>query len=82
MSPSYRMSPRDASKPPYSGEPDMVPLTHYDTLFPRCAVERQLRNDGLCIVQRRPSVFTVNALMCLGKKCTSPAVMAGPGSAQ
>ena len=62
MSPSYRMSPRERVEAALlGGQPDMVPLTHYDTLFPRCAVERQLRNDGLCIVQRRPSVFTVDS---------------------
>ncbi|MDQ1301821.1 MAG: hypothetical protein QG637_1743 [Chloroflexota bacterium] len=62
MTPPDRMSPRERVEAAlFGGEPDMVPFTHYDTLFPRCAVERQLRNDGLCIVQRRPSVFTVDS---------------------
>jgi hypothetical protein len=62
MSSRNRISPRERVEAALlGGQPDMVPFTHYDTLFPRCAVERQLRNDGLCIVQRRPSVFTVDS---------------------
>jgi len=30
--------------------PDKTPLTMYKGMVPQCAVERQLRNDGLCIV--------------------------------
>lgn len=32
--------------------PDKVPLTMYECMIPQCTVERQLRNDGLCIVYR------------------------------
>ena len=32
--------------------PDKVPLTIYEGKIPQCAVERRLRNEGLCIVNR------------------------------
>jgi hypothetical protein len=35
------------------GKPDHVPFTVYEYKLPQCAVERQLRNDGLCIMNRR-----------------------------
>ncbi|HUT33758.1 MAG TPA: hypothetical protein VNE39_09775 [Planctomycetota bacterium] len=45
--------------------PDKTPLTMYQGMVPQCVVERQLRNDGLCIVHRcgvvnttRPNVTT------------------------
>jgi len=45
--------------------PDKTPLTMYQNMVPQCAVERQLRNDGLCIVRgcgvvttTRPNVAT------------------------
>ena len=34
---------------------DKVPFTMYDNKIPQCAVERRLRNEGLCIVSRRIS---------------------------
>ncbi|NUP99798.1 MAG: hypothetical protein HUU35_08080 [Armatimonadetes bacterium] len=34
---------------------DHVPFTVYERKLPTCATERQLRNDGLCIVDRRIS---------------------------
>lgn len=34
------------------GTPDHVPFTVYEYKIPQCAVERQLRNDGLCIMNR------------------------------
>jgi hypothetical protein len=37
----------------------MVPFTVYESHLPTCAAERRLRNDGVCIVQRHPSVYTV-----------------------
>ncbi len=36
---------------------DHVPFTVYECMIPQCAVERQLRNEGLCIVQRSPGVI-------------------------
>lgn len=32
--------------------PDKIPVTVYESKIPQCTVERQLRNKGLCIVQR------------------------------
>ena len=38
---------------------DHVPLTIYESKIPQAEAERKLRNDGLCIVQRGPNVFSV-----------------------
>jgi len=38
--------------------PDKTPLTMYRNMVPQCAAERRLRNDGLCIVERRSVVAT------------------------
>ena len=47
------------------GCPDKTPFTVYESKIPQCAVERELRNRGLCIVKRitsynirRPNVKT------------------------
>jgi len=38
---------------------DKVPLTIYEYKIPQCAVERRLRNEGMCIVNRKiPVVLT------------------------
>lgn len=37
----------------FGGQPDQVPFTVYEYKLPQCTVERQLRNDGLCIMNRR-----------------------------
>lgn len=51
------MTPRKRVEAVLRGElPDRVPLTIYENKIPQCAVERQLRNEGLCIVYRT-SVF-------------------------
>ena len=45
------MTPRQRVLAVLRGEPvDKVPLTMYESMIPQCAVERQLRNQGLCIV--------------------------------
>jgi uroporphyrinogen decarboxylase-like protein len=36
--------------------PDRTPFTIYESKLPQCSVERRLRNDGLCIVERRVPV--------------------------
>ena len=36
--------------------PDKTPLTMYECMIPQCEAKRRLRNDGLCIVQRRSVV--------------------------
>ena len=39
--------------------PDKTPLTMYECMIPQCTVERQLRNDGMCIVYRTSVYRTV-----------------------
>jgi hypothetical protein len=52
------MTPRKRVEAVLRGEkPDRVPFTIYESKLPQCAVERQLRNEGLCIVNRQHSVF-------------------------
>ena len=38
------------------GHSDRVPFTVYECMIPQCAAERELRNRGLCIVNRRAPV--------------------------
>ena len=38
-------------------EADRVPFTIYECMLPQCEAERQLRNEGLCIVERMICVF-------------------------
>ncbi len=54
------MTPRERVEAILNGRPaDKVPLTIYEYKIPQCVVERQLRNEGLCIVERRvPTVIT------------------------
>lgn len=54
------MSPRGRVEAVLRGEPvDKVPFTIYESKIPQCSVERELRNRGLCIVERRvPAVRT------------------------
>ena len=50
------MTPRQRVLAVLRGEKaDKVPFTIYENKLPQCAVERRLRNDGLCIVERRHS---------------------------
>lgn len=47
------MTPRKRVEAILHGDmPDKVPLTMYECMIPQCVAERQLRNDGLCIVYR------------------------------
>jgi hypothetical protein len=41
------------------GMPDVVPFTVYETMLPKSRVERELRNEGLCIVERKPTFKAV-----------------------
>ena len=41
------------------GKVDAVPFTMYETMIPQCTAEREVRNDGLCIVKRDIPVFDV-----------------------
>ncbi len=55
------MTPRRRVEAVLRGEkPDKIPFTVYENKLPQCTVERQLRNDGLCIVERRYSVFRIH----------------------
>ncbi|MFH1566712.1 MAG: hypothetical protein ABIL09_01845, partial [Gemmatimonadota bacterium] len=47
------MTPRKRVEAILRGDlPDRVPLTMYECMIPQCAAERQLRNEGCCIVYR------------------------------
>lgn len=57
-----RMSPRQRVEAALLGHTsDMIPFTIYANHLPTGAVERQLRNEGLCLVQRQPSVYQVES---------------------
>ncbi len=48
------MTPRERVEAVLNGRPvDKVPFTVYECMIPQCDVERQLREEGLCIVYRR-----------------------------
>ena len=52
------MTPRKRVEAILRGEmPDKVPLTMYECMVPQCTAERQLRNEGLCIVYRGANVY-------------------------
>lgn len=54
------MTPRQlVEKALRGGHADRVPFTVYECMIPQCSAEREMRNRGLCIVQRR-SVFTTH----------------------
>jgi hypothetical protein len=55
------MSPRQHVEAVLHGEhPARVPFAVYECMIPQCAVERELRNEGLCIVNRHyPGYETV-----------------------
>ena len=39
---------------------DRVPFTIYESKIPQCAAEREMRNRGLCIVDRRVPVYNIH----------------------
>lgn len=39
------------------GRAERIPFTIYENKIPRCAAERTLRNQGLCIIQRKVLVY-------------------------
>jgi hypothetical protein len=55
-------------------QPDKVPFTVYECMIPQCTIERELRNQGLCIVHRMASYktiypnVTVKSYGCLDEK--------------
>lgn len=60
------MTPRQRVLNVLRGEPvDKVPFTIYESKIPQCAVERELRNRGLCIVNRAQPVVTRTTPNCV-----------------
>ncbi|PKO23835.1 MAG: hypothetical protein CVU38_01810 [Chloroflexi bacterium HGW-Chloroflexi-1] len=48
------MTPRERVEAALRGhEVDRIPFTVYETKIPQCETERRLRNEGLCIIDRR-----------------------------
>jgi hypothetical protein len=43
---------------------DVIPFTVYSIMISTCQAERELRNDGLCIVNPRPPYYTVDTPNC------------------
>ena len=43
---------------------DKVPFTVYECMIPQCSVERRLRNEALCIVNRRVPAFKLHYPNC------------------
>ena len=55
------LSPRERVEAAlFGGQPDFVPFTIYEGHLPTSVAERELRNEGLCIVQRNPAVYSVD----------------------
>lgn len=56
------MTPRKRVEAALKGEKiDKIPFTIYEYKLFQCSVERQLRNEGLCIVNRHYPVFKINS---------------------
>ncbi len=54
-----QLTPRERVMTALRGEaPDKAPFTIYEEKLPRCALERELRNRGLCLVRRVRSYTT------------------------
>jgi len=45
-------------------KPDKVPFTIYECMIPQCSVERRLRNEGLCIVNRSQEGYNSRTPNC------------------
>lgn len=53
------MSPRQALETVLRGErPDRIVFAIYENKIPRCWAERQLRNRGVCVIERSVPLFT------------------------
>ena len=60
------MTPRERVLAVLNGrKPDKIPFTIYESKIPQCGVERQLRNEGLCIVNRTVSAYNMDFLNCV-----------------
>ena len=59
------MTPRQRVLAALRREPtDKVPFTIYESKIPQCSVERRLRNEGLCIVNRRVPACVIERPNC------------------
>ena len=59
------ISPRERVEAVLRGQgADQVPFTCYESKLPQCAVERKLRNDGLCIMNRMYPGFSTATPNC------------------
>ena len=58
---TMELTPRERVRRALLGEEvDKVPFTIYETMFPQCSVERELRNMGVCIVDRTVPLLTTH----------------------
>lgn len=48
----------------HGGHADRVPFTMYECMIPQCAAEREMRNRGLCIVERTVGVVRSHQPNC------------------
>ncbi len=59
------MTPRQRVEAVLTGRrPDVVPCTIYTNKLPRCQVELELRNAGMCLLERSPNTFNVATPNC------------------
>ena len=68
------MTPRERVLAVLRGDPAVagkVPFTVYETMIPQCAVERRLRNEGLCIVHRLTQPYVTDRPNCRTEMVTS-----------
>ncbi len=64
------MTPRERVLAVLRGErPDKVPFTIYECMIPQCSVERRLRNQGLCIVNRSQQGYRSHTPHCTQQTC-------------
>jgi hypothetical protein len=65
------MTPRERVLAVLRGEPaDKVPFTTYQVFLPQCAVERRLREEGMCIVNRSVPAYTIETPDCITESHT------------
>ena len=65
------MTPRERVLAVLRGQStDKVPFTIYGNKLPQCAAERRLRNEGMCLVERRIPAHTVETPNCVTESHT------------
>ena len=56
-----QMTPRETIEAILTGRKiDRIPFSIYESKLPRCAVERELRNQGLCVIRRDVPIHVVH----------------------